>query len=313
MDFKQTILDSLEVLRKKEAAEKQVFKARAYAKVIQQIRDIQGPVRNFGDLSGISGIGEKIQAKLQEIFATGALAAAERAKQSHNLDVLELFQGIYGVGPVKAEELIRAGFRTIADLRANPASLNDKQRIGLRYYEELLERIPRSEMDQHAALLAKCMCADYEITGSYRRGALDSGDIDILVCEEGEDEMEVIAESLKQEGYLIEILAEGERRLLGICRLAPGLPARRIDIILIPAEEYAFQLLYFTGSAKFNVAMRSWALDRGYSLKEFNLIPLRADMPLVPYMKRERDVFAFLGLRYIPPEERVDHRQILPL
>lgn len=333
MDFKQIILDSLEVLRKKEVAEKAVFKARAYAKVIQQIRDRPGKIGSFADLAGISGIGEKIQVKIQEIFETGALGAAERARQTYNLDALDLFQSIYGVGPTKAEELVRAGFKTIEDLRDNPTLLNDKQRIGLQYYEALLERIPRAEMDKHARKIAlfirdtatpypafgkeglnpRAAGVTFEITGSYRRGAMDSGDIDVLIRYGNDDDVNLknLVRKMKSEGYLLEVLAEGSKRVLAICSV--GTFPRRIDIILIPEEQYAYQLLYFTGSAKFNIAMRLWATDRGYSLKEFGLFPERPGIPYPPLLESEEEVFAFLGLQWVAPTDRVDHRQIQPL
>ena len=42
---------------------------------------------------------------------------------------------------------------------------------------------------------------------------------------------------------------------MGICRLTPSSPHRRIDIKMYPSHKFAFALLYFTGSDHFN---RRW-------------------------------------------------------
>ena len=43
-DYKQIIIDSLEVLRKRDVADKEVFPARAYAKVITQLKNYNGTI-----------------------------------------------------------------------------------------------------------------------------------------------------------------------------------------------------------------------------------------------------------------------------
>ena len=81
---------------------------------------------------------------------------------------------------------------------------------------------------------------------------------------------------------------------------------------MTPDNEYAYALLYFTGSDKFNVAFRQYATNKGYTLNEHTLTPLRSDLPVPPYMENEKDIFNFLGLRYIEPSRRVDEKQIIP-
>lgn len=118
---------------------------------------------------------------------------------------------------------------------------------------------------------------------------------------------------MKQVGYIEEVLALGEHKCMAICRLQGplGLKARRLDLLLTPDEEYAYALLYFTGSDQFNVAFRNHAVQMCYTLNEHRLLPLTPDVPQPPSMKKEDDIFRFLGLRYIPPHERVNKEQIL--
>lgn len=346
-DFKQTIIDSLDVLRKRDLADKAPFGARAYAKVITQLKNYEGPITTYENVENIDGIGEKIKKKIKEILETGSLASAEKAKELYNIDALDAFQNIYGVGPAKATELIKAGYTSIAQLRdaikTNPKLLNDKQKIGLKYYEDLLERIPRDEMEEHRDILdvlKPVEMEDYEteIVGSFRRGVKSSGDIDVLIrvpsgidSKTSKESLALYVEMLKGFGYIEEILALGEHKCMAISRIDEELlselydrkylaigrmyngKARRLDLLMTPDEEYAYAILYFTGSDRFNVAFRQYALDNGYTLNEHTLTPIRAGVQSVPYMKTEKDIFKFLGLRYIEPSKRVDGNQIIPI
>jgi DNA polymerase/3'-5' exonuclease PolX len=327
-DYKQIIIDSLDVLRKRDLADKAPFGARAYAKVITQLKNYNGCITTYEDVQGIEGIGEKIQKKIKEILETGVLASAERAKELYNIDALDALQKIYGVGPTKATELVKAGYTSIAQLREeikkNPKLLNDKQKIGLKYYEDLLERIPRAEMEEHRDILDSLKpdeMAEYdtEIVGSFRRESPDSGDIDVLIgVPKGTDSktakgnLALYVHMLQGFGYIEEILALGEHKCMAISRMYKG-KARRLDLLMTPDEEYAYAILYFTGSDRFNVAFRQYALDKGYTLNEHSLTPIRTGVPAVPYMKTEKDIFKFLGLRYIEPSKRIDHNQIIPI
>jgi DNA polymerase/3'-5' exonuclease PolX len=338
MDYRPAIIDALDTLRKRDVADKQPFKAKAYQKVIAQLQSSGAAVSSWEDLKTVEGIGEKIRAKIDEIFATGVLASAERTKAGGTLTALETFQGIYGVGPAKASALVKAGYKTIEDLRAavtkEASLLNTNQTLGLRYYEDLLQRIPRTEMDQHAALLRRCcpQSLAMDIVGSYRRGAASSGDIDVLLKATNKASAAAflkMIENIKAAYPTVEILAQGPKKCMAIIKLSPTATARRLDLLLTPAAEYAYALFYFTGSDKFNVAVRSHALELGYSLnehticfskssvsdqkgREHTLSIMELSMPTPPPVESEEDIFAFLGLRYIPPTERVDANQVIP-
>jgi DNA polymerase/3'-5' exonuclease PolX len=327
-DYKQIIIDSLDVLKKRDIAEKSPFGARAYAKVITQLKNHEGAITSYEDVRGIQGIGEKIQKKIKEILETGALASAEKAKELYNIDALDSLQKIYGVGPAKATELVNSGITSISQLREevkkNPKLLNDKQKIGLKYYEDLLERIPRAEMEEHRDILNSLLpdeMEDYEtdIVGSFRREAATSGDIDVLIrvpkdtnAKTAKENLALYVKMLEGFGYIEEILALGEHKCMAISRMFKG-KARRLDLLMTPDEEYAYAILYFTGSDQFNVAFRQYTLDKGYTLNEHKLTAIRPGVKEVPYMKTEKDIFKFLGLRYIEPSKRVDGNQIIPV
>lgn len=327
-DYKQTIIDSLDVLRKRDLADKSPFGARAYAKVISELKQYEGPITSYGDVQSIDGIGDKISKKIKEILETGILASAEKAKELYNIDALDTMQGIYGVGPAKATELVTQGYTSIKQLReaikVAPKLLNDKQKIGLKYYEDLLERIPRTEMEEHRDILEMLLpdeMSDYgmEVVGSFRRDADTSGDIDILLKmpkgtnpKTAKDHLALYVKVLEGFGYITDILALGEHKCMAVSKMYNGKP-RRLDLLMTPDNEYAYALLYFTGSDRFNVAFRTFTENKGYRLNEHCLTLIKEGIPEVPYMCSEKDIFKFIGLRYIEPSKRVDHNQILPI
>ena len=94
------------------------------------------------------------------------------------------------VDPKKAQELVNSGIKNIDDLRSRQNELlNDIQKVGLRYHEQIQERIPRSEIEEFEDIFKGIFAnvakgspdAKFEIVGSYRRGAQTSGDIDVII------------------------------------------------------------------------------------------------------------------------------------
>lgn len=317
MDYKDKIIEELDTLRKKEVQDKQVFKARAYAKVISQLKLHTAPIRSLDDLGGVDGVGDKIRAKIGEIIATGTLQQAQAVRKERKLDTTDMLMQIYGVGPVKAKQLVAdhkvTSFEHLRELVAkNPSILNAKQKIGLMYVEDLQKRIPRDEMKEHESMLKKTLPKGFtmQVVGSYRRGALDSGDIDVLLCApklddtQGAKAFANMCEELQKSSYIKEILALGPKKCMGICKLSGSMPARRIDLLLTPKDEYAYAELYFTGSEKFNIAMRKHALDKGYTMNEHGMKPVKEGVPEPPFMNNEKDIFAFLDYPYVAPTKR---------
>ena len=82
--------------------------------------------------------------QIVELLETGKMARLESLMATPSVACVLAFSKIWGVGMASAQELYSAGFRSIEDLRARGTSrLNDRQRIGLKYYEDILDKIPR--------------------------------------------------------------------------------------------------------------------------------------------------------------------------
>lgn len=322
-DFKDTIIAELDVLRKISVTETAgIFKSRVYTAAIKTLSALPY-IKSMEDIPPSQkgdGLGKEIRIKVQKILEHGSLNISAESRAAAT--ALETFQHIYGVGPKKAQDLIKAGFTTIVDLRAaakkDPKLLTKNQQVGLHYYEQLLQRIPRSEMDQHAAILmtAKPTSLEGVIVGSYRRGRPDSGDIDMLIrtadaAVDASASLQEYVATLKTKGYIREVLAQGDHKCLAICELIPG-KARRLDLLVTPPAEFPFAVYYFTGSDTFNVAVRSHALSRGYTLNEHAITQLSSGKQ-VSGVRTEQDIFKLLKLRWVEPVDRTGPEAVVPL
>ena len=313
-DYSPLIISELDVLRRVSALETAgTFKVRAYVNAIKAIK-LLGPIRSVSNIPAPTkgdGLGAEIRKKMAQIIETGSLSipAAVRDKAS----ALEVFLNIYGVGPKKAEDLIASGYTSIAGLRADlkkdPKLLNKNQKIGLQYYEDLLTRIPRAEMDRHSATLMANKPASLEgvIVGSYRREKPDSGDIDMLLRTSGPTVDAAAAltdfvKTLKDGGYIQEVLAHGDHKCMAICALPSG-QSRRLDLLITPPAEFPFAVFYFTGSDTFNVAVRAHALTRGFTLNEHGIVQVSTGRS-VSGVKTEKDIFSLLKLVWREPKDR---------
>ena len=289
------------------------FRARAYQKAQESLMTYIPDITTPEQLKGLPGIGSTIMEKLKEYVSTGTLRILEREKNNP----INIIGEIYGVGPKKAKELIDAGITTIDQLREQQDILNDIQRVGLKYYEDIMQRIPRSEIDDYNMIFidafdqVKVPDSHFEIVGSYRRGALESGDIDVIITSPEPAVFRSFIDILIRDGIILPdgILSRGSSKCLAIARL-PGTPfARRVDFLYTNLMEYPFAILYFTGSKIFNTVMRGRALSLGYSLNEHGMYKMdgkKKGEKVDVVFKSERDIFDFLGMEYKEPRDRIN-------
>ena len=309
IDYKQAIIDNLKILADYEKLNKEPFKTRAYNKVIESVEILEEPISNLEDFKKIKGVGDKIALKIKELIETGKITAVENALKDPRFSLQKQLGKLYGVGPVKINELM-GKISSFDELYKNPDLLNDKQKIGLKYYNDMELRIPISEGKKHYKIIDKTFKLtndkiEFELVGSYRRKSKDMGDIDILIKNSEDLILKKLIANLVESGYIIETLASGKSKFMGLCKLSPDLPARRIDILIAEPSYYYFALLYFTGSYSFNIYMRKIALEKGYSLSEYGL--KGKDNKIIDtsdIIKSEEDIFKFLNIPYVTPEKR---------
>ncbi len=303
------------------------FKVRAYENAIEAVKYFDKPIRDEADVKEITGIGDKIRKKMIEIVQTGNLKEAEGLEDVEKVrnDLLNVF----GIGPKIADDFIKNyNIKSIEDLQSmaldNPDMFTKGQLMGLAFYSDFKQRIPRKEMMEHENFLREFfleLVPEFSITiaGSYRRGEATSGDVDVLLTYHGLTYNQAVSkftyciDKLLEYDYIIGSLAKGKTKFLGVCRFDEELPARRIDIVLTKPEEFACALLYFTGSQKFNVSFRKVAILKGYTLNEHQLTKTdkNSDSKEVPIFKTEKDIFKFLGIVWQEPHQRVGPVEVI--
>lgn len=311
--LKDLIINNLKIVSKDEPG----FKKKFYNQAIKALQDMEpDDIVKRNKFDDVNGIGKKINEKIIEIKNTGnnlqkVNTIIEEKKNTFDLTT------IYGIG-LKLKDKIEKEYGKIKnlnqlqDLDAKHGFLNEKHKIGIKYYDDLQLRIPRLEMDGHNDFINDVIelnefSIKYDITGSYRRQNKDSGDIDILVTSDGINHIEKYKEfvtCLKCIGYISDDLAFGDNKYMGICKLPGCDKYRRLDVIVTTPEQYYFEVLYFTGSDDFNKEMRSEALKQGYSLSQYNFTHVDSGKIVDRKFNSEEDIFNFLGFKYVTPKDR---------
>ena len=318
--YNETFIEVLEKLASLMSKRGDYIRNRVYTRAQDTIRNITTDITSVDQLKGKPNIGPTILEKLNEYVTTGTLGLFEREKDNPEF----LLSEVYGIGPIKAKELVKQGITTIPQLRERQDEvLNNVQKAGLKYYEDILERIPRTEIDEYNELfkttfnkvIDNTIHSHYEIVGSYRRGAQTSGDIDVIITSPNSDTFIKFINAMKESGIILELLSYGKTKCLVIAKLPNHITARRVDFLYTSQEEYPFAILYFTGSKTFNTVMRGHALKLGFSLNEHGLYKKQTgkvkEEKVDAEFKTEQDIFDYLKLEYKNPIDRIDGRSVV--
>ncbi|PSN42010.1 hypothetical protein C0J52_08251 [Blattella germanica] len=256
--------------------------------VISELQKLADAFRSSGDQWRTYGYEKAISAIRNygseiKSFEVGRLRKVEEICGNEKNQAVELFTKVWGAGPATAQS----------------------------WYQQVKK-----------AALAIEPRLKVELCGSYRRGKVTCGDIDVMITRpEGicKDILAQLLEPLKESGFISDDLVNIEvnkthKKYLGLCRL-PGenQKHRRLDIFVVPHAEYATALMHYTGSAMFNRSIRLLASHKGMSLSEHSLLggvvregkDILNDGYVVP-TPTEESIFKHLELEYKSPTER-DH------
>uniref|UniRef100_A0A669C3G0 DNA polymerase n=1 Tax=Oreochromis niloticus TaxID=8128 RepID=A0A669C3G0_ORENI len=291
-----------------------IHKYNAYRKAASTISKYPHKIKSGEEAKKLDGVGAKIAEKIDEFLQTGKLRKLEKIRNDDTSSSINFLTRVTGIGYVVWLFTLHIEHK-----------LNHHQQIGLKYFEEFEKRIPRAEMEKMETLiLGELEKVDQEyigtICGSYRRGAASSGDIDILLThpnytsqtEKQPKLLHAVVDHLESIGFVTDTLSKGDTKFMGVCQLQQNdedeeeYLHRRIDIRLIPKDQYYCGVLYFTGSDIFNKNMRTHALEKGFTLNEYTIRPLgvtgMAGEPLL--VDSEKDIFDYIQYKYREPKER---------
>lgn len=269
--------------------------------------------------------------KIDNILKTGQTDGISLVEQDDRSLAIENLTKIPNVGPATAAKIYDSEeITTIEELRYiysfNKDILNDKQAIGLKHYDDLMRRIPRKEMDDWNEILKNVFSETIKdlgingeliLAGSYRRKTTDSGDIDALITTDVKNPrvMTSFYNNLVKRSIIdpTDIIAKGPTKIMAVANIDEYY--RHLDIFYHPKETFPFAILFTTGSKEFNIKMRKFSLEKGYSLNEQNVThksPTGRKVTNTEYLsvidkeipETERDIFDFIGYTYISPELR---------
>lgn len=230
------------------------------------------------ELTRVPGLGPKTARQLHESLGVDSLAALERALEAGRIRTMP------GAGE-KTEANLRAALARMGAKDANRAPLADVIAVA----EELCRRLRQ----QRSVLAA-------EVAGSVRRVQETIGDVDLLVATT--DPASVMA-AVRADDLVREVIAAGEARTS--VRTVRDL---QVDLRAVAPESWGAALIYFTGSKAHNVRIRERAVRRGLTLSEYGLF--RRDGGERVAGRTEEEVYAALGLSWIPPTMRQDTGEV---
>lgn len=300
------------------------FRINSYRRVARTVADLATDVADIaarGELAQLPGVGKGSAGKIQELLRTGRLALREELAAKVPVSLLELLE-IPGLGPKKAALLWKErGIQSLADLKAALAEgrLTGLKGFGAKSIEQIARGIEfrqrsagRTRLgdawalaeELRAALRAVPGVQRIETAGSLRRGCETVGDLDLLCI--AADGPRVIERFTALPG-VNEVLAAGDTK--GSVRIGwPTGRAIQVDLRVVPAESFGAAWQYFTGSKEHNVRLRELAVRRGWSLNEYGL----TEGEKVLASATEEEIYAALGLPWVPPELREDRGEFEP-
>lgn len=296
------------------------YRVRAYEKAARSVAgyplDLDGLDRK--GLLAIPAVGAHTADKLLELRQTGHIAALEDLHAQLPAGLRALL-GIPGLGPKRAHQVYEElGISSMPELLN---ALHDEQLRNLKGWGETSERnlarairqmqevggrMPLAialdvAEDLVARLAALPQVSRVDYAGSLRRMRDTVGDIDLLAA--ADDDPASVMDHFCSMPLVDRVLAHGPTKSSVVT--TKGI---QVDLRVIPAAVWGAALQYFTGSKAHNIRIRELAVRAGLKLSEYGLF--RADDDRLLASADEADIYAKLGLPWIPPVLREDRGEV---
>jgi DNA polymerase (family 10) len=303
-----------------EARGESVFRIRAYqraAQTLEALAEDVAAVAARGALTTLPGIGRDLAARVEEYLASGRLAQLDTLRAELPAGFLALLD-IRGLGPRTARALWeQRGVDSIDALEAlcrsgqilGVAGIREKSRDnilkGIERWRAGHARTPLAAGRAIAAQLSEALRAhggveQLEIAGSLRRMRDTVKDVDLLVT--STDPARVIR-TFTTLPSVTDVTAQGPTK--ASVRHRDGLA---IDLRVVEPAAFGAALQYFTGSKDHNVRVREMASRRGLRISEYGVFDEASGARVAG--ATEEEVYATVGLPWIPPELRENTGEI---
>jgi DNA polymerase (family 10) len=297
------------------------FKPRAYEKASAAVESLDRPLREIGKAGGVKavekipGIGRSIAEKIVTLLERGSLPYYDELRRKTPVDVTAL-SAIEGMGPKMIRALYEElGVRSVADLERAAAAgkVRGLAHFGEKSEQKILKGIGFLKKSGGRFALGEVLPLLQDIrgrlehvpgvkqavvAGSVRRRKETVGDGDVLVVATKASQVMDFFAALPE---VVHVHGKGGTK--ASVRLDTGMD---VDLRVVAEKSFGAALNYFTGSKDHNVVLRRRAQERKLKLNEYGLF--RGDNTVAG--RTEEEIYAALGLAYIPPEMRENTGEI---
>ncbi len=305
------------------------FRVRAYRGAVRTVQGLTRPltrmVEEGEDLTELQGVGKQVDAHIRELLQTGQLTVLDEITETVPRTLVELTR-LDGVGPKKAKKLweelgvesvemleVEIEKGTVSGLSGFGEKSVAKISRAIEDYRKQTGRFLRAEVEQLIRGLLDHMesapgVTHLEVAGSYRRRKETVGDVDLLARCQGDGTP--VVEHFTAFPGAVRVEASGSTK--GNIILPSGLS---VDLRVIPPRSWGAAQHYFTGSKEHNVQVRTMGVKKGLRINEWGVfrVPEGVDPETLGTEdgewvggETEEEVFAAVGLPWIPPELRED-------
>ncbi len=296
-----------------------VFKVRAYERTAETLRSLgeeASALAARGALTSVPGIGKAISEKIEELLSTGKLGFLQRLEEEVPPSLLEMLK-VPGVGPKKVALFWKElGLLNLADLQQAAAEGKLRSLPGMGEKSEAAILAGLASLAQRSGRMTLLRASEEgarwlawlrkqpgveraEPAGSLRRWKETVGDLDLVVAHR---EPAALMQAFTAHPDVARVLGQGENK--SSVELKDGL---RIQLWAQPPESFGALWIYATGSKDHNVRVRELAQRKGLSLSERGLLDAQGNLLRMP---EEEQIYAALGLDWIPPELREDRGEV---
>ena len=296
------------------------FRVRAYrngARTLENLPEMVADLVAAADqrLDSLDGIGKDLAGKIKVIVETGQLPQLEELRLQVPAGVVEMLR-IPGLGPKKVATLFKELNITSLDMlkeACEAGKISVIKGFGKKTEQSILEGIPHAVSAGKRFLIHVATASAHEIiddlrklpsitqvsvAGSCRRCKETCGDLDVLATS---SDSSAAMDRLAAHPLVEKVLSRGDTKQR--VRLRSGM---ELDLRVVPEESFGAAMQYFTGSKEHNIVVRRRAIERGLKVNEYGVF--RGEDYVAG--RTEEDVYAAVGLPWIPPELRENRGEI---
>ncbi|MCX6784105.1 MAG: DNA polymerase/3'-5' exonuclease PolX [candidate division WWE3 bacterium] len=304
------------------------FRIRAYENAAEAIVKSSSEVKDLweeGNLTAIPGVGKGIAGALDEYFKTGKVNDFEKVLSKMPEGMFEIL-GLPEIGPATAYKLAKElHIKSVEDLKeaAEAHKIAELPGFGLESEKDILKALetPVAEIS-HRYLFPEAEAIAYSYIdylktcksvikvdplGSLRRRSSTVGDIDISVATDNPKE---VISFFKNYNLVKEVVSSGDVKCTVVLKTR-----EQVDLMTQKPQAYGSLLQHFTGSQAHNVALRTFAKDKGWSLSENGIKkqgtnPSTSSGQVTVEVDTEEKFYKELGMDFIVPELRENRGEI---